>query len=449
MDRATITAKSKYFLPYQIAWINDGSALRIMEKSRQIGISYASAFDVVLKASAKGARLDVWISSRDDTQAKLFLEDCKNWAQILSIAAKDYGEVVFDRANGFSAYVLEFANGRRIHSLSSNPNAMAGKRGHVVLDEFALHQDQRLLYRIAKPVTTWGGTLSIISTHRGAQTVFNEIILSYKEQGNPMGWSLHTVPLQRAVDEGLVRKINEKTGKNESNADYLARIRAECLDEEQWLQEYCCIPADESSAFITYDMITGVEDQALRLLNLTQLEEYCLEHSNCALYVGVDVARKTDLFVMDVGERLGDVVHDRARVELQGKTFSEMQADLYRVLRLPQVKRACLDATGLGMQLAEQARERFGWKTEPVTFTNVVKEELAFGLRSDFEDKRLRMVRDDKLRADLRGIKKSTTAAGNIRFEGESADSHCDRFWAKALRQSAARIKAGVGALVG
>ena len=29
---------------------------------------------------------------------------------------------------------------------------LAGKRGHVKLDEFALHQDQRLLYQVAKPV---------------------------------------------------------------------------------------------------------------------------------------------------------------------------------------------------------------------------------------------------------------------------------------------------------
>ena len=39
----------------------------------------------------------------------------------------------------------------------------------------------------------------------------------------------------------------------------------------------------------------------------------------------------------------------------------------------------------------------------------------------------------EPLRADLRGIKKETTASGNIRFVGEAADSHCDRFWAKAL----------------
>src|SRR5438309_7236003 len=101
------------------------------------------------------------------------------------------------------------------------------------------------------------------------------------------------------------------------------------------------------------------------------------------------------------------------------------------------------------MQLAERARERFGWKVEPITFTPVVKEELAFGLRRDFEDRRLRIVRDENLRSDLRALRKEVTTSGNIRFAGESDQSHCDRTWAKALRQHAARRRFSAGGLVG
>ena len=67
----------------------------------------------------------------------------------------------------------------------------------------------------------------------------------------------------------------------------------------------------------------------------------------------------------------------------------------------------------------------------------------------DFEDRRLRIVRDDKLRADLHSLKKQVTASGNIRFDGSADDSHCDRTWAKALRQHAARSFPEVGAEVG
>src|SRR4051812_18178868 len=158
-------------------------------------------------------------------------------------------------------------------------------------------------------------------------------------------------------------------------------------------------------------------------------------------YLGLDVARKRDLCVFDLGEKIGDVMWDRLRVEFRDRSFSEIKFELYRLLRLRAVKRCCIDASGLGIQLAEEAGNEFGWKVEAITFTPAVKEELAYGLRADFEDRRLRIVSDEKLRSDILGIKKQVTTSGHIRFAGESADGHCDRFWALALRQQAARWK--------
>jgi phage FluMu gp28-like protein len=487
-------SKDPYFLPYQRRWLADDSPLKIIEKSRQIGMTFIDAYDSVKKVIRRGSCLDVWVSSRDEEQAKLYLEDCARWADIMQEDAHSAGEIGIEPKKDFSAYVLEFKSGRRIYSLSSNPNALAGKRGHVKFDEFALHQDQRLLFRVAKPVTQWGGQLSIISTHRGAHTVFNQLIRQIREAANPMGWSLHSVPLQKAVEEGLVEKIQEKQrlAQNQGRGDqagpsastlgreeWLARIRRECIDEEQWLQEYCCVPLEGASAFITHEMLTACEAPELRLLTFDELAAYCesgvfpsrhedgqenedaeetaakesplltRDTRQMTLFLGLDVARKHDLCVIDVGEKIGDVVWDRLRIELRGKSFSEIEAELYGLLKLRQVKRACIDATGLGAQLAERAEERFGWKVEPITFTAAIKEELAFGLRGDFEDQRVRIVRDEALSADLRGLKKQVSASGNIRFEGESGESHCDRFWAKALRQHAARHKVRVSAAVG
>jgi phage FluMu gp28-like protein len=77
------------------------------------------------------------------------------------------------------------------------------------------------------------------------------------------------------------------------------------------------------------------------------------------------------------------------------------------------------------------------------------KERLAYGLHAAFSDNTLRIPVDEKLRADLRGIKKEITPSEHIRFIGETNDSHCDRFWAKALRQEATRHTCEVGAEVG
>jgi phage FluMu gp28-like protein len=71
---------------------------------------------------------------------------------------------------------------------------------------------------------------------------------------------------------------------------------------------------------------------------------------------------------------------------------------------------------------------------EAVNFTGPVKEELAYPLRAAFEDRSLRIPGDAAIRADLRAVKKETTAAGNIRFSADRGkNGHSDRFWALAL----------------
>ena len=120
-----------------------------------------------------------------------------------------------------------------------------------------------------------------------------------------------------------------------------------------------------------------------------------------------------------------------------------MEFMLNQILALPQVTRVCLDASGLGMQLAERAHEKYPWKAEPIMMTARLKEQMAYELRTAFEQKRLRIDADSDLRADLHSVNKEVTASGHARFDGESADSHCDRFWAKALRQHAASRRFG------
>lgn len=444
-----------YFLNYQREWLADASRLKLCQKGRQVGLSYVDSFDSVRKAAMKPGR-DVWVMSRDEAQARQYIRYCRWWAAALQHVAIERGERAMNssRKRPAALQTISFATGASIYALSSNPDAIVGKTGHVKLDEFALHKDQRTLYAVAKPVIQWGGTLSVISTHRGAGTVFNELVTDIRERGNRMGWSLHTVPIQRAVEDGLVEKIDRsRAGTGEPARDaaeaqqrrrqWLEQQRAECIDEEQWLQEYCCVPADEGAAFISYELINGCTEPGC-------LRDFAyLASCPNPIYLGVDVARKEDLCVLDAGEKIGDVVWDRLRIELRGRPFGEIEEWLHRLLGLRQVRRACLDATGMGMQLAERARERFRWKVEPITFTTQSKEALATGLKMDLENRQVRLADDAELRADLRGIRKEPTLGGHHRYAGESEGSHCDRFWAKALRQQAARFKIAACARVG
>jgi len=422
------------FLPYQSRWIADRALKKLMEKSRQIGISWSTAYAADERTAAKGARYDQWVSSRDDMQARLFLEDCKLWANIMNQVAQDLGEVVIDPKEKITAYALRFASGRTIYSMSSNPDAQAGKRGGRILDEFALHKDQRKLWAIAYPGTTWGGTMEVISTHRGSKSFFNELVTEIKEKGNPKGISLHTVSLQTALDEGFLYKLQQALPPEDERqpmdeSAYFDWVRAGCADEESFLQEYMCVPADDDTAFLEYELI--IQAEYPRGIDWKEIE-------GKELYAGIDIGRKKDLTVLWVLERLGDVFYTREVICLANMRKSAQEAILWPWIQ--RCRRVCMDYTGLGIGWVDDAQDNFGnYKVEGVTFTPAVKEALAYPLRSAMEDRALRIPEDKAIRADLRQVTKQVTAAGNIRFTAErTPDGHSDRFWALALAIHAA-----------
>ena len=425
------------FLPFQTAWIKDESRLKLMEKSRQIGISWSTAYGADERAAAQGARYDEWVSSRDDIQARLFIEDCKLWAGIMGMAAKDLGEVVIDPEKKISAYVLQFASGRRIHSMSSNPDAQAGKRGSRVLDEFALHRDQRKMWAIAYPGITWGGSMEVVSTHRGSHSFFNNLVREARHGGNPKKLSLHRVTLQDALEQGFLFKLQQALPADAEQqamdeAEYFDFTKSGAADEESFAQEYMCEPADDDAKFLEYGLITACEYSGG-----TDWQRGLQGPFQGRLFAGVDIGRKKDLTVLWVVEQLGDVFYTRHIEVMEKMRKSAQEAILWPWFEI--CDRICIDATGLGIGWADDAQDKFGeHRVEAVTFTGPVKEALAYPLKGAMEDRQVRIPEDPKIRADLRKIQKTTTAAGNIRFVADGEDSnkvngHADRFWALAL----------------
>ena len=423
------------FLPYQQRWIDDRSRLKLMEKSRQIGISWSTAYAAVERTAIAGAKYDQWVSSRDDIQARLFVEDCKTMSNLLHFAAADLGEKVVDDERKQTAYVLHFDSGKRINSMSSNPDAQAGKRGGRILDEFALHQDPRKLWAIAYPGITWGGNMEVISTHRGSNNFFNGLIREIREHKNPKGISLHRVTLEDALNDGFLYKLQNALPdyhevQTMDEAAYYDFIKSGCADEESFLQEYMCAPADDDAAFLEYNLIASAEYGSAEKWEKT-LDD--MRATRGRYYAGLDIGRKNDLTVLWIFEKLGDVFHTRKVIALRNMAKPDQEKIIWPWLDI--VERACLDNTGLGIGWTDDAKRKFGeYKVEGITFTSKLKEELAYPVRGAMEDKKLRIPYTPQIRADLRSLTKVTTPAGNIRFTAERTDDgHADHFWALAL----------------
>ena len=458
MGNAKVHPKDVILLPYQKRWVEDSARLKLAVKARQIGWTWATAYGIVRRKAPKDAQLDGWISSRDEIQARLFLEDCKSFANILDKGAQDFGERVIDD-KGSSAYVLQMGNGLRLHSMSSNPDAQAGKRGDRVLDEFALHPDPRKLYSIAYPGITWGGSLEIFSTPRGSNSFFQTLIEEIAN-GNPKGFSFHKITLEDALNQGFLYKLQQKLPKNDvrqemDEAAYFDYIKSGCADEETFNQEYMCVAADDEGAFIEYELIdkckvkgegsTGVNDKNLAKKQWVREWRSADPIGNGPLYIGWDLAKVSDLSVLWMAEEVAGRLVSRRVKAMHKMDFSEQYQEVDEYMQLPRVVRMCMDKSGMGERPFEEMRAKYGWKVEGVVFTAQAKEAMAFNLRGDMEDVKFLIPDESFTTADVRKVRKIKTGANNIRFEGErDKDGHADRFWAAALcREAKGQSKGG------
>ncbi len=397
--------------PYQQRWINDKNRFKIGMMARQVGKTFTTTLEIVLdclekEAEGKTAR---WvILSRGERQAREAMEEgVKRHLRAFKVAFEAM-EYAFEA--DIKALEVKLPGGSRITALPANPDTARGFSAGVLLDEFAFHIESHAIWRALYPVVAAGHPIRVVSTPNGKANKFY-MLMTDPELAHI--WSRHVVDIYTAVAEGLPRNIEE--------------LKEGMSDPDGWAQEFECQFVDEATAYITYEMITACEDEGATI----DLPEGFV-FAGKELYMGVDIGRKKDLTVIWLWEKLGDVFWTRMVKRLSKAPFRLQQDVLY--LYLPFVRRCCIDATGLGMQLAEEAVEKYGSRVEAVTFTNTVKEDLAVTLRRRFEDRQIRIPIDREIREDIHSVKKFTTAAGNIRFDAERTDAgHADHFWAGAL----------------
>lgn len=426
-----------YFLPYQVKWINDPARFKIVEKSRRVGMTYAQSYEDVRDA-AKQDGMDVWFSSADESAAAEYILYCQQWVKLFDAAAEYLGEVVIDSDKDIKALSIKFSSGKRVNALSSNPKAFRSKGGKLVLDEFAFHKQPEEMWKAAIPIITWGFPVRVLSTYNGQGNRYFRMVTDAKKANSVTGknsgrWSLHTTTIVDAIDQGLVTKILGHEASEQEKIDFLEDCRAAAGDEETYQQEYMCVPVDEASAWLTWDLITSAEHS-----DAGKPELYL--GGDC--YVGVDIGRRHDLFVIWVNEKVGDVFWTREVVKLKNASFAEQDAALDRVFDFYKVRRCCMDQTGIGEKPVEDAKTRHGtYKVEGILFTGPVKQHLATIIKQSFEDKKTRIPVDKAIRESHHAVRKLTTIAGNARFDADRTEvGHADEFWAHALAEHAAEV---------
>lgn len=456
-------ARPAVFLEYQQDWILDDAKIATVQKSRRVGMDWAEAFRAVRDRMSGDRTNDYWYSSADESAAREFMVYVQMWAKDLYGAVFEViEEEQLHDSDSFKVFVVTLpeVDGRRprITAMTSNPRAFRSKGGDVTLSELAFHNDPIGMWKAAFPCTTWGGRLRVISTHNGEDSILNKLVQMSLRHSDPddhgqpktndVASSLHTVTIDDAIEQGLVERINQVTGEEHTRESFRAHLRQGCLTEENWQEEFLCVPAKSKGSYFPYELLSPCSsaDDAVETDNLALLIEEIenLAGEATALWVGVDVGRRHDRFVIWVLGEFGGVWRTVGLLVWDKRPFSEMESAINTVMsiRLPSgvaVTRACIDSTGIGMHLAENATTKWPGRCEAVNFTLAVKTELFTRLHAALEDREVTIPDDDIVHLDLHSVRKTVTAAGNVRFDASQGEhGHADRATGLALAVHAA-----------
>ena len=410
---------SAILYPYQRRWIDDQSRFKIGMFARQSGKTYTTTLEIaedIVRAELERRKVRWVILSRGERQAREAMDEGLKVHLRAFAAAFEEAESDYRLSDNTTCKSLEVTmrHGSRVTALPANPDTARGFSANVFLDEFAFHADSRKIWAALFPVVSKDGLrLRIVSTPNGKGNKFYDLMTA-----DGTGWSRHTVDIYQAVADGLPRDINE--------------LHAALNDEDAWAQEYELKWLDEASAWLPWDLINAAEHD-----HAGNPDAY----TGGPCYVGVDIGRRRDLYVIWVLEQVGDVLWTREIIERRGESFAEQDALLDDVFARYRILRCCMDQTGMGEKPVEDAQARHGSMTvEGVLFTGPNKLTMATLGKQTFEDRRIRIpLGHQALRTDLHKLQKVAGPTGAPRFVAESdATGHADRAWACFLAVGAA-----------
>ena len=416
-------------LPYQKKWVADKSAVKFYEKSRRIGITWAEALDNVLTA-ASNKGMDVWYIGYNKDMAREYIDTCADWARRLNQAVSNiYDNEIIDEDKKILSYSITFHSGFKITALSGRPSNLRGKQGKAVIDEAAFHEDLEETLKAALAFLIWGGSVAVISTHNGEDSIFNEYIKDIR--AGRLSYSLHRTTFDDAVNDGLYERVASITKTNTPKEKWIESIYADYRNSAD--EELMCIPRRSSNEiyFPSY-LIENCMEPNIPIIRLNLSDEFMQKseytkasyiddflhdeiepliaklNKNNRHFIGEDFARSADLSVFWIlAENKDLTLSTPFIVEIRNAPHKvQEQIAHYIIDRLPRFNGGGFDARGNGEYLAESCTERYG---EDLIISVKASESFYLNafpkLKAALEDKTITLPKSADILADFRSVK--------------------------------------------
>lgn len=465
------------FRSYQLpVFLDHSSKVLMLEWSRQIGKSYVLGnwcIDRLLRQLARHKSWTIVVLSNSKDNGSEFAIKCAEAARRMGEAVEDVEVTLPDSA---TLERLEYEEMRfqvtirignrvgRVLILAANPRTARGFSGDLVMDEFAFHEDAAKIWEAAEPIISANPEFlcRIASTHNGKNSLFNQMLTATKDDGT-LKFVVNSVRRSDAWAAGELKISSLSTGA----AITPEQAEAESMDRRAYRQNYENEPSDEAGALIPMELIVAaqrapyfaVDEQEWSASTIARLHRMDGEFS-----IGQDVARTTDLSVVDVLCRMGAVRREVAQLVMRNLPLSHQRRQMQALMSVigHRTRRVSIDSTGLGTGLVDELTDIYGSliigcnfsATVPVTpaiaasgrkaVTMGLPERLALDLLSLFEDRVIEIQDSREMRDDLRKPGRVVSADGKrVSIAAtRGTDGHADRFWALALAEHGFRESA-------
>jgi len=402
------------------------TCLRWLNKFRQGGFSYIQIGEILCVSHAYPGAQALYVATNEDlaeqwlSKLEKIVEHAKqlpNGKPFVAIKKSESTRLKKVLTNGFVIRGMA-STAPAIRS----PTALA-----VIVDEMAwqikIKEQQKNIITAIRPTLSQGGCFTAQSTPRDTKDEFWKLY-DNRDKNN---FTCFTIPVFKNPIENV--DLTKSFFDQPHLQIQVPWIPMQVLEDERladvdtFKQERLCIPLDEIQLFLTGEHVRAVVSKNLQNLPFLKTDN--------PVFMGIDCARKKDLTVVTIIEKVGAAFFERNITELTGNMEVQAQEIIALINRFNPM-RVRVDSTGLGISIYDKLYNVFGALIEPVNFSNsAIINRLAINFKTLVLQKRYHMIDHEEAIKQLLRVRKVVTET-RIKYTGKKSGRD-DHFISKIL----------------
>jgi hypothetical protein len=436
--------------PWQASYLRNPAKFVCLLKSRRVGGSWIMALKFFLRSQTRARYNAFFVSmNREEARGKIdYVDELHDslpprWRLDRVNRSKD--EISFAGPRGGRSVIRSLAG-----------KAPRGRGGDVGLSELPHCINSKAIYEGALHVTARREEdhLTVESTPLGKHGVFHDLsrgkfadVVRYEVPW----WLCSALCVNVAEASDMAPSMATSARVKKYGSENLKKIYA-AMDERAFRQESEIEFVEVEDAAFPVEIITSCAqadfgagpESALVFRNVGRAPsaldwEWLKSARKGALYVGCDPGRKNDQCAIVILDHAGGLLETRMIISMKDTPFSVQREALDAVIKMG-ASALRIDATGIGMDMAERLARAYPKVAEGVTFTAKSKSMLIAGGYNVLRGKSAVIPADRDLIGQLASIRQVVSESGAILYgSARSSSGHADCAWAWLLALEGAR----------